>query len=394
MPKLPIQEARYSGDLELLERIQTDAELRNQFQRIEVLRSRSLLRSQLLSSAVRVQPSFIPELADLIARVSEHFLDDKPVEAYVFGSSDVNAFIADLSRHRVIGLSSGALSTLTMPELGFVIGHEMGHVVFGHVDLSAATVLKLGNISSEQCRLLHSWQRACEISADRAGLLFCNSLAVGANALFKTLAGLPLPGVQVDPYEFAEQWSSLADEVMEHGGREFWQLEHPFPPLRMKAMEVYWRERGSAAGEAEIARLLGIMEDTAGPRAVGSAGLADPVLARFQFWGGLYVVLADGPPNGSELEHLTQNLPVGMALNQVLNECGNNAPYSLERFAEARRNRKTKLSSAELHRIVHGLKAAALSDGPLNELERRHLHELGAALGLRPEAVDLVLETS
>lgn len=354
---------------------------------MEVLRTRSLLRARLLSTAVRVKPNYLPQLAQVVEKVSECFRDDKPVEAYVFGSQDVNGFIADLVNHRVIGLSSGALNTLTMQEVAFVIGHEMGHSVFGHTDYAVGTVLQMGGLSVGQTRLLRSWQRACEISADRAALVFCNSLEVAANALFKTLAGLPLPNIQIDPHEFADQWSSLANEVMEHGGREFWQLEHPFPPLRMKAMQIFWRERNSSA-DAEIGRLLGMMEDTTSATAVG---VSDPVLAKFQFWGGLYVILADGKPNPHELEHLQQNLPVGLGLEQVLESFSNDEAYCLERFQEAKRTRKMKLSAGELHKIIHGVVAAATVDGELNQLERSRLYELGMTLGLRTEAIDLIL---
>lgn len=381
MLTLPLQEARYSGDAALQERLGADPELRCQFQHGEVLRSKSLLRAQLLSSAVRVHRSFIPGLADTVDRVARHFPDGKPVEAYVFASPDVNAFVAEGNRHRILGFSSGAVSVLSPQELEFVVGHEMGHAVFGHTELCAEAVLGMGGLSPAQNRLVRSWQRASEISADRAGLLFCGSLEVAANALFKTLAGLPFPGVTIDPHEFAEQWSSLADEVMEHGSREHWQLAHPFPPLRMKAMELFWNR----APESEVERLLGMMEDTV------ASGASDPLLARFQFWGGLYVVLADGPPNPTELEHLVKNLPTGLQLEQGLQET---ATACLERFQEARRTRKTKLSASELHRIVHGLVAAAAVDGPLNDLERTHLHHLGQALGLRPEAVDLATEGS
>jgi hypothetical protein len=39
--------------------------------------------------------------------------------------------------------------------------------------------------------------------------------------------------------EFSEQWEQLEREVIEGGDDNHWQLTHPFPPLRMKAMIVF-----------------------------------------------------------------------------------------------------------------------------------------------------------
>lgn len=384
MPSSTLADARFSLDLELLERLQADPEVEPLLHRTEVLRRHSLLRAQMLSGAVGVNRRLTPELADSVDRLSSHLGPEAVLEAFVFASADVNACVTRVAGRHLVAVSSGAVNTLTPPELECLIGHELGHLLYGHTDIPVDTVLEVGSLPPDRSRLLRSWQRATEISADRAGLVFCGSLEVAANALFKSVSGLALPGLQVDPAEFAAQWGRLAEEIMDHGGREYWQLAHPFPPLRMRAMQLYWE----GSGDDEIRRLLGMMEDTLGPRPAGS----DPLLARFHFWGGLYVVLADGPPNASERSHLGLLLPPGLSLDQALLDTRGAASACLERFSEARRTRKTKLSSAELHRIVEGLATAAAVDGPLNDAERLHLHHLGEALGLRREALELFME--
>ena len=68
----------------------------------------------------------------------------------------------------------------------------------------------------------------------------CGSLEVAATALFKTLSGLRIKNLTINPAEFAEQWEHLENEVIEDGDSDHWQLTHPFPPLRMKAMMIFW----------------------------------------------------------------------------------------------------------------------------------------------------------
>ncbi len=384
MLKPSFAEARFALDCELLAQIQAEAELKLLMQRTEVLRKRSLTRARMLSGAVGVNERLTPDLAASVARVGRYLGAEVPLEAYVFASADINAFVARGSQRHLVAVSSAAVNVLSATELDCLIGHEMGHLMYGHTDVCVEAMLEAGGVTPAQCRLLRSWERAAEISADRAGLAFCGSLQVAANALFKSVSGLGLAGLQVDPAEFSAQWSTLAEELMDHGGREYWQLAHPFPPLRMRAMQLFWE----GAGDEEIRRLLGMMEDAPAPRQGGS----DPLLGRFNFWGGLYVILADGSPTTVEIEHLAALLPPGLSLEQALSEGGRCPDSCLEHFAEARQNRKTKLSSGELHHIVQGLVAAAAVDGPLKEAERLHLHRLGEALGLRPEALELVME--
>lgn len=368
-----------------------DAELKAQLQRTEVLRQKSLIRTRLLSDAVRVNARFAPSVAESIARLSQHLQTEKALEAYVFADPSVNAFVTEGSKRLILGLSSGAVGIMTAPELEFIIGHELGHLSFGHLDVPAEIVLEVGHIRPDQARLLRAWQRASEISADRAGLVLCDSLEVAARALFKTLAGLAVPGMEIDPYELAAQWDGLAEEILDYGGGEHWQMAHPFPPLRMRALTLYWERRGGPAPEAEIERMLALMDDTR-RGASTPAATADPMLARFYFWGGLYVALSDGPLQLAERDLLASLAPPGTAFDEALVESMARHQACLDHFAEAGKNRQTKLSSAELHRIMQGLIQAGQVDGPLNQLEKDSLYRLGETIGLRKDAFNIAIE--
>lgn len=58
--------------------------------------------------------------------------------------------------------------------------------------------------------------------------------------MFKTLSGLGGTDLKIEPSDFTKQWDHLLEEVLSVGDGDYWQMTHPFPPLRMKAMSLYW----------------------------------------------------------------------------------------------------------------------------------------------------------
>ena len=71
-----------------------------------------------------------------------------------------------------------------------------------------------------------------------------------------------LEGIKVSPEELAGQWDYLSQEVASAGERDQWQMTHPFPPLRMKAMMTFW----PASRYATVARKKTIVKPAANRR--------------------------------------------------------------------------------------------------------------------------------
>jgi Zn-dependent protease with chaperone function len=79
-------------------------------------------------------------------------------------------------------------------ELRFIIGHELGHVRLGHTRLNSlvgglAGIPASGGAAAMLALAFLNWNRACELSADRAGLLACGRLDKAVSALVKLVAG-------------------------------------------------------------------------------------------------------------------------------------------------------------------------------------------------------------
>jgi hypothetical protein len=387
-----LDSARYGADVELLRAIRDDEALTRQLQRTEVLRRKSRIRARLLSNAVRVNTRLIPNVARSLDRVAAVLSTDKPLEAYVFAEPLVQAFVSEASSRYLVALSSGAVNMLSAEELEFVIGHELGHAAFGHLEVAAEAAIELESVSLEQCKLLLAWQRAAEISADRVGLLCCDALEVAATALFKLICGLDLSDLVIDPVEFAQQWDGLAEEMLEHGARDYWMLSHPLPPMRMQALLLFWSGREQRDIDRAVTRLLAHMDSPG-----GGTDSRDPLLSRFSFWGCLYVALADRRLDCEILHELGDLAPPGFDAGELLRKAGSSRSASaaldmcLASFREARRTRRQKLSAKELHSLISQFVDVAARRGRFSERGIEHVTSLGRELGINADAVALII---
>lgn len=148
---------------------------------------------QLVRAARRVEPQSMPALAEL-ARSSIERLQPGEVEVYVLPSRDMNAYTFGLSSPKVVVLYAALLKVMDADEMQFILGHELGHVALGHTWLNSLVGGLAGVPSPFSAAALLAlaflwWNRACEYSADRAGLLACGKPEKAVSALVKLAAG-------------------------------------------------------------------------------------------------------------------------------------------------------------------------------------------------------------
>jgi hypothetical protein len=347
---------------------------------------------------VRVEPSSLRNVSNAFESLIERAGIEESMEAYIYDEPSINAFVTRGREHTFIVLSSAAVNKLTEIELEFLIGHEFGHAIFGHMDFPAEFLIQTGRFDARRRMQMLAWQRAAEISADRCGLICCGSLDAAATAMFKTLSGLGGSDIRVLPSDFAEQWDHLADEVVSGGADEHWEMTHPFPPLRMQAMMVFWSGPGGASDSGEddiaalggdpekaVARLLAMMD----PLAREDAEAADPVLVNFLFWGGLYIALANGRLGDEERREIASLAPA-RRLEELLGETTPSTAACLERFEDCLAGWGRKLTALEIHRIMQGLLLVSFADGEIDEDEKHAFTLLGEKLGVAAHACDLL----
>jgi Zn-dependent protease with chaperone function len=147
----------------------------------------------LIQRAYPVTAQSKPDLAR-IARQCMARLQPGPVDIFITPSRVLNAYTFGLSDPKVVVLYSSLLQVMDEDELRFILGHELGHVRLGHTWLNSLVGGMAGIPSSSSASGLLAiaflwWNRACEYSADRAGLLACGKPEKAISALIKLVAG-------------------------------------------------------------------------------------------------------------------------------------------------------------------------------------------------------------
>lgn len=148
----------------------------------------------LLQKAHRVTLNKFPGLISLIEEVRAR-LQVKDLDIFVTPSNTPNAYTFGLSSPKTVVLYSALFEIMDADELRFILGHEMGHVRLGHTWLNTLVGGMAGIPSSYTISILllfifRWWNRACEYSADRAGLLACGKPEKAISALIKLVAGV------------------------------------------------------------------------------------------------------------------------------------------------------------------------------------------------------------
>jgi len=382
---------RYPPDRDLAERLRASPAVQQRIRNTAAGVAARTRRSALLAAAVMVDPAVLPHLARAIDGIRTQLPGITGLELFVYNDAELNGFVSTGDKRTIVAVSSGAVNHLDADELAYVLGHELGHAAYGHLEIPAALLATDGSLPAGDAARVRSWQRAMEISADRTGLVACGSLAAAARALFKVASGIVADRVVASPELFAAQWQRLADDVIAAGDRDFHHISHPFPPLRMRAMLLFQeavdsgdQERLQAADTA-IAAMLGMME----PCDSGAA-IDDLRLRAFFFWGGLWLALEDGAVAPLENLRLAEIAPDGTDLAAAVAAATVRPEICLERFTAAFRGRRRRYSAVEIHRIVYGLLDIARTDGRVSPGEIERLGRLAEVMGIHPRGCELV----
>jgi Zn-dependent protease with chaperone function len=147
----------------------------------------------LIERAFPVNAQNSPDLERLASECKRR-IQPGPVDIFVTRSRELNAYTFGLSDIKAVVLYSALLQVMDADELRFILGHELGHVRLGHTRLNSLVGGLAGIPSSSGASLLLGmaflgWNRACEYSCDRAGLLACGQPEKAISALVKLVAG-------------------------------------------------------------------------------------------------------------------------------------------------------------------------------------------------------------
>ncbi len=152
-----------------------------------------------LAAAIPLSPALTPGIHALVSDACARLGLTCSIRIFTMPGPQINAYAfldRDVEQPGLsLCLTSCALEHLSDPEILFLVGHELGHIVYEHDRLNilchtadntpASTVLPF---RGEWIFL--RWRQKAEISADRIGWLLAGHFEAGAGAIIKAATGL------------------------------------------------------------------------------------------------------------------------------------------------------------------------------------------------------------
>ena len=192
-----------------------------------------------------------------------------PPAVFIVGDGRMKAKAVNFKTPFIV-LPSELVDKSSPKALRFAIGRQMGHIKCDHVFYKALNSKATGSLGFVLGKwgqeLLNSffgkvsdlalvdWILAHEISADRAGLIACQDLAVAQRALLNFKLAISFEGIELNVADYLEQakiiqekQATILEELPEpmQKGIGHWQRserlqsEHPFILQRIKALQEY-----------------------------------------------------------------------------------------------------------------------------------------------------------
>jgi uncharacterized tellurite resistance protein B-like protein len=260
------EEVRYRGDARDVEELfnvyrvndYLEASEENQRQRDRGI------REKLIKEGIRLSERLSPRIYRVFNDLCQALEIKTRAEVFCLPLQEINAFavvdIREAGTYSFIGVTAAALERLDDGELRSILGHELGHILFGNNRLDALISTDQGNPSITILPALGEslflrWRKKAEISSDRVSLLASRDLRATATSLLKATFGLSEKNLNLD----IEALLSQVDEIKGHPelmAETF--ASHPLLPIRLKALELFSRsEKAKRNGFPAEGTLLG-----------------------------------------------------------------------------------------------------------------------------------------
>ncbi len=206
------------------------------------------------ANAVRVSPNQFGEVYKTYKQALKTLDAPEEYPLYITQTPMVNAGAYGMDQPFII-LNSGTVALVDKDELEYIIGHEIGHILSGHVLYKTMMVflINLANMGFPIVGLaaravligLLEWYRKSELSCDRAGLLTVQDPEVVMRTMLKMAGGGDSKETSLQEFivqaEEYKQSGDVADQVFKV--LNLMATTHPFYVLRVSELRA-WIESG------------------------------------------------------------------------------------------------------------------------------------------------------
>ncbi len=398
MAKFDFTKLRFKGETILVKVLEDDFALKNYYDIFENEDELKQATHQLLSDSVRLNKIIAPRLYDICQHACQILDYTDNIDFYIISSLDVNAFSINgfgFVPH-MICLTSSLVRLLSDAELLFVIGHEIGHLIYKHSQLYVVNSLLANREENEiPAHVTNSfvrWNQYSEISADRIGFICQPNLEVIGNVFFKFASGLSEEHLNFNIKEYLKQLESVKELAM----GDFY-TSHPGHLIRLKSLELfstsklYKQEDHNALISVheltkQLDELISLIEHHPKDE-------SEKMVVEFISVVGTYVAYLDGEMNSQEWELLYEYLSRFTSQPEVyldfkdLNSIQKRMEKIIKYFAKNDDDAK--------YILFESLMKIVITDGRLEEIEKSTLIEIGKKLRISEKRIkEIIREAS
>ena len=310
-----LEALRFPGELVHLRALFEDdhfraAYLRNVRDRAMRTQSRSL-DAQMGVNATEIHPTLMAEPFRALEHATKRLGYQGKVRIWVHNADNVNAFVTEDEGVVTVHLTSGLLESFDETELRIVMGHELGHVLFGHHEL-ALGVQGTAMSGATQARYF-ALRRHQELTTDRIAMFVSDE----PDRMFLVQAMLTT-GVR------KRSLFGTTSAIVTHAREEVAQLRkrsqsdrkrdtHPYAAMRTVALahfasspllrDLSTTGKAGAAADDELVELSRFLDV---PVVQESAGDVDGARRTFLALAALYLAEADGTTSAREIRNVLQ----------------------------------------------------------------------------------------
>ncbi|MFQ5689631.1 MAG: M48 family metallopeptidase [Gemmatimonadota bacterium] len=213
------------------------------------------IRLAFKANAVRVGENQYAWIHERLIRVCEVLDVESPPELYVSQTPLVNAGAVGMSEPFIV-LNSSMLEVLGPEEVEAVIGHEVGHILSGHVLYRTLLILLLNLVVFRYTlaglavrpilMALLEWYRKSELSSDRAGLLAVQNPDASLRALMHLAGGMRGESLNLEAFVAQSDEYRAGGDVLDSVYKVLNVLgqTHPFAVVRVAELRD-WMDGGA-----------------------------------------------------------------------------------------------------------------------------------------------------
>jgi len=311
-------------------------------------------RMHLLSTSLKVTKEITPKIYDVIQTILVQLeIQDIELECYVYNDAEMNAscFSIENSINIIIMISSGLVNNMKENELAFVIGHEIGHYLFDHLEYREIERTENELLDMKISRIYQSH----EISADRIGLICSGSIDSALRAIIKTVSGLSDEFITHNLHSYLHQIQSLKYDDFAYSKHT-----HPIFPIRAKALTLFsmselyywWVDDTREAPLSTSALITKIRKDLESTTLQNLKHESEHIVEKFQLWFYVKAFMEDNKLDKEELTFLEHRFGTNIAIKAL-------------RFAEENPNgvnKKYEEFRSQIHHLPFQYRTSMVND--------------------------------